>query len=88
MDEYTDEAFANRDEAIPIVSFDNDHLEPPSEISTPDHKKGKRERLRDHGSNLKDKLSAATRRGSDAGPSIQDRLLEKYQLSFQELGHS
>lgn len=78
MDEYTYEAFANRDEPIPVVVFEGpDPSEAPSGTTTPDRKKGKRERLLEHGSNLKEIFSAATRPGPDTGPSMQDRLFEK-----------
>lgn len=78
MDEYSANAFVNRDEAIPVIVFDDpDRSEPASGTTTPDRKKGKRERMKEHGSNLKEKLTGASRRPSDSGPSMQDRLLEK-----------
>lgn len=76
MEEYSKDSFSNRDEAVPVITFeDAAPSESTSGTSTPDRKKGKRERLREHGSHLKDKLTG--RHTSDGGTSMQDRLLEK-----------
>lgn len=80
MEEYSSNSFVNRGPAVPVIVFDddNDHSEPASGTTTPDNnKKSKRERLKEHGFNLKGKLSGATRRSSDGGLSMQDRLMEK-----------
>lgn len=78
MEEYSPGAFANRSEALPVIVFDeHDSSDPTSGATTPDRKKGRRERLRERGHVLKEKLSGATRRASGSGTSIQDRMLEK-----------
>lgn len=78
MDEYTADAFVNRDDPIPLIvldaeddpSDDTDNNSPPVEV-----KEGKRQRLRKHLSsrNIKEKVG----RAHEAGSSMQDRLLEK-----------
>jgi len=86
MDEYTADAFVNRDDPIPVIVFDghdNQHdLSDDADNGTPSAsrsegsvKEGKRHRLRKHLSrqNIKEKVS----RAHEAGSSMQDRMLEK-----------
>ena len=82
MDEYTADAFANRDEPIPLISVTADDLVgSSSEADTP----GKRARLKKtlSGSRLRDKArphAAAQVEKLDSSPgsaSIQDRLFAK-----------
>lgn len=77
MDEFTADAFVNRDEPIPIID-----LEPPQDLSDDEerddggHKEGKRERFRSKASALKNNLRGSSGK-AEGGPSMQDRLLEK-----------
>jgi hypothetical protein len=74
MDEYTADAFVNRDDPIPVIVFDgSDGLS--DEHEELDVKEGKRQRLRKHLSkqNIKHKMT----RAHEAGSSMQDRLLER-----------
>ena len=83
MDEFTADAFVNRDDPIPVIVFDGqddlsnyaDNDTPPASISEGSMKEGKRQRLRKHLSrqNIKEKVS----RAHEAGSSMQDRMLEK-----------
>ncbi|TVY65649.1 Peroxisomal membrane protein PEX29, partial [Lachnellula suecica] len=77
MDEYTPDAFVNRDEPIPVVVLDHpdDHDLSDESDAIPDDRK--RDRLRQHGKNLRDNFKKAQDKASDKGSSIQDRLLEK-----------
>ncbi len=73
MDEFTADAFVNRDEPIPVLSIPgNDPLSEP---------KGKRDRLKEALSNktskVKDKLQESTADTKDYGYSLQDRLFAK-----------
>jgi len=77
MDEFTVDAFVNRGDPIPVISFDeNDELSDEAEPSTPDQRK--RDKLLQKGKNLKDNFRNTQGKVSDAGSSMQDRLLEKY----------
>lgn len=76
MDEFTADAFVNRDDPIPVISFDiNDDLSDESGPATPQRT---RDKLLQHGKNLKDNLRNAQGKVSETGSSMQDRLLEKY----------
>ena len=72
MDEFTADAFVNRDEPIPVLSI------PGNEPSEP---KGKRDRLKEALSNktskVKDKLHESTSDTKDYGYFLQDRLFAK-----------
>lgn len=83
MDEYTVDAFVNRDDPIPVIVLDaNDDL---SDVSIDDRssvgsrKEGKRARLRKHlsASNLKEKVGEKVGRAHQRSSSMQDRILEK-----------
>jgi hypothetical protein len=77
MDEFTVDAFVNRDDPIPVISFDpGDALFDEAE-QLPLGPERRRERLKQHGKNLKENLVKAQGKSSDTGSSIQDRLLEK-----------
>lgn len=70
MDEFTADAFANRDDPIPVMQIDpHDDLSEGEESPT----ERTRERLRKHVKNFNDHL----RKKSEPGFSMQDRLMEK-----------
>ena len=76
MDEYTADAFANRDESISVLSL------PGNETPPSDHAKGKRDRLKEtisgSTSKLKDKVQdIGTQNNKEYGYSLQDRLFTK-----------
>lgn len=74
MDEYTADAFVNRDEPIPVIALSGNDV--PS--SDP---KGKRERLKESlsgsSSRLKEKLYEHGSGSKEYGYSLQDRLFTK-----------
>lgn len=80
MDEFTVDAFVNRDEPVPVLSFD-DAAKPTEneEDVEADLKSGKNKASQSRFSrqNIKDKVHRVTGKTTQAGPSIQDRLLEK-----------
>ncbi len=84
MDEFTADAFVNRDDPIPIITFDRteDFSDEEGQIEV-EGKDGRRQGLRKHlsKSNIKDKIRKATGKTSESGTSMQDRLLEKYASS-------
>ena len=72
MDEYTADAFVNRDEPIPTISL------PGNEDHAPEQPKGKRDRLKDSTtSKLKEKAQDISSKDKKHGYSIQDRLFTK-----------
>ena len=74
MDEYTADAFVNRDEPIPVFTV-------PGSDSPSSEPKGKRDRLKEALSNktskARDKLQDTTSAPKDYGNSLQDRLFTK-----------
>jgi hypothetical protein len=79
MDEFTMDAFVNREGPISAVILEDD-LSDDQEESTQDdvaYKVGNRGRLKIHTFHLKDNLRKAGGKASEAGTSVQDRLLEK-----------
>lgn len=75
MDEFAMDAFANRDDPIPVLSFD-----PQNDLSDegpPSDTERTRDRLMRHGKNLKENMRKVTGKGAEAGTSMQDRILEK-----------
>jgi len=78
MDEFTADAFVNRDEPIPVIVFDHDLSD---EAESDGGRERKRDRLKKHTSNMKENIKKRT---SDTGTSLQDRLLEKYIHSIQK----
>lgn len=73
MDEFTIDAFVNRDDPIPVISFDpQNDLSDEANDSASDSER-KRDRLKKHGKNLKENIRNVTGKGS----SMQDRILEK-----------
>lgn len=74
MDEFTADAFVNRDEPVPVIAVQGSDA-PSSDT------KGKRERLKDRLSEskekLKDQLHDAGSGSKDYGYSLQDRLFTK-----------
>ncbi len=74
MEEYTADAFANREEPIPVIALSGSD----SPSSDP---KGKRERLKESLNSskdkLKDKLHETSSGSKDYGYSLQDRLFAK-----------
>ncbi|KAI9644073.1 Peroxisome size and maintenance regulator [Ciborinia camelliae] len=80
MDEFTADAFANRDDPIPVIRLDpaddlNDDVEDTNGLPP---KEGTRERLRRHKSVLKENIRKAHSKASETSATVQDRLLEKY----------
>jgi hypothetical protein len=81
MDEFTVDAFVNRDDPIPVIPFDRaGEFEGDEGEMEVDSNHGARRDLKSHlsKSNIKDKFRKATGKSSESGASIQDRLLEKY----------
>jgi hypothetical protein len=80
MDEFTFDAFLNRDEPIPVIVLDpaEDLSDEASNRSaggaTPSRK---RDRIKKHASNMKENMKKAHEKVSEIGPSMQDRLLDK-----------
>lgn len=74
MDEFTADAFVNRDEPIPVLAV-------PGNDSPSSEPKGKRDRLKESLSHktakAKDKLQESTSSNREYGYSLQDRLLAK-----------
>lgn len=91
MEEFTEDAFANRESSMPVIAFgERNSLDGPddSDNGTPPPSDRKREGLfKTHASNLKDSFIKGHRR-SDSGSSfsLQDRLLEKYIALNIDLG--
>lgn len=77
MDEYTADAFVNRDEPVPILTIPNDEVASATS-SDNEHAESKRSRLKKElsGSKLKEKLHDAGKR-HESGNSLQDRLFTK-----------
>jgi hypothetical protein len=76
MDEFTVDAFVNRDEPIPVVVLDpQDDASEEADASSDERRGG---RLRQHGRNIKENIKKAQEKASDRGSSMQDRLLEKH----------
>ncbi|KUJ17928.1 Pex24p-domain-containing protein [Mollisia scopiformis] len=77
MDEFTVDAFVNRDDPIPVISFDpQNDLSDEVEGDLSDSER-KRDRLKRHGKNLKENMRKVTGQKSEPGTSMQDRILEK-----------
>lgn len=75
MDEYTVDAFVNRDDPIPVITFDRDEDLAGADGDAESVAKGSKGRgLR---AGLKDKLQKAGVKASEGGMSMQDRLLER-----------
>jgi hypothetical protein len=75
MEEYSPDAFANRDEPIPVISFggkDNFLDNEEQDADSTGDKSGKGIR-----SGLRDRARKLAGRTSEKGLSMQDRLLEK-----------
>ena len=72
MDEFTVDAFVNRDEPIPILVVDADLSDSLSD------RERTRDRLKAQGKTIKDSFKKVQGKASDTGSSMQDRLLEKY----------
>jgi len=80
MDEFTVDAFVNRDEPIPVVQLD--HQDDLSEEADGSSDERKRDRLKQHGRNIKENIKKVHDKAADRGSSMQDRLLEKYILHY------
>jgi hypothetical protein len=83
MDEFTVDAFVNRDDPIPAIRIDPadehaDELESLPDNHDPTQKEGARQRFRRHKSALKENIKKAQDKASETSASVQDRLLEKY----------
>lgn len=74
MEEFTINAFANRDEAIPLISFDDeDDLSDEVDGGAAETTR-KRDIFKGHGKNKKENIRPA-------GASMQDRILEKWAMT-------
>ena len=80
MNEFTADAFLNRDDPVPVISFDRagDLSGDEGEMEV-DSNDGNRRGLKNHlsKSTIKDRFRKATGKSSESGTSLQDRLLEK-----------
>ncbi|KAH6724582.1 integral peroxisomal membrane peroxin-domain-containing protein [Leptodontidium sp. 2 PMI_412] len=76
MDEFTVDSFVNRDDPIPVISFDTpeDLSDEVDNVSDVDRR---RDRFRKRGKDVKENMKKVQQRASETGSSIQDRLLEK-----------
>ncbi|KAM3074563.1 Peroxisome size and maintenance regulator [Clarireedia jacksonii] len=82
MDEFTVDAFVNRDDPVPVIRIDPadghaDELESLPDNNDPTQKEGARQRFRRHQSALKENIKKAQDKASATSASVQDRLLEK-----------
>jgi hypothetical protein len=83
MDEYSYEAFANRDEPVPVVSLEG-RLD--DELSNDEHDdqfeapadERKRDRMWRQGKTLRDTFKNTKEKVTERNATMQDRLLEKY----------
>ena len=77
MNEYTGDAFVNRDEPLPVLTLPRDK-ETSATSSDDEHVDSKRSILKEKlsGSKLKEKLHDAGKR-HESGNSLQDRLFSK-----------
>lgn len=78
MDEYSENAFVNRDEAVPLLVVD--HADSDAESGASDRER-KRDRFRRKSQNFKDGFKKAQEKAQakvTEGASMQDRLMEKY----------
>jgi hypothetical protein len=78
MDEFTADAFVNRDDHLPVIGVED--ASPDDAEMDAGAPEGQNHGLKKHltKSNIKDKLRRATGKTTDTGISFQDRLLEKY----------
>lgn len=74
MDEFTADAFVNRDEPIPVVVLDH---EVSDEVESDGQTERKRDRFKKHTTSMKENIRKKT---VETGSSMQDRLLEKYAI--------
>lgn len=77
MDEFTAEAFVNRDDSVPLLIVDSADT---SDMDSISDRERKRDKLRKKSQDLRDNLRKAQNKQSEGGISMQDRLLEKYNL--------
>ena len=76
MDEFTADAFVNRDDPIPVISFDPvEDLSDEEEDAPAAERDRKRDRLKKH---VKDNIQKARGKAAETGTGMQDRLMEKY----------
>ena len=75
MDEYTTDAFANRDEPIPVINVSGNNGTPGGSSDS----ESKRSRLKNllPSPKLKQKIQDATAGTGESGHSLQDRLFAK-----------
>ncbi|MCJ1237542.1 hypothetical protein MMC14_005528 [Varicellaria rhodocarpa] len=79
MDEFTLDAFVNRDEPIPVINLNVSGNDAPTTASSDSDSKRTRLKKAVSGSNLKNKLQHVTgsSSGTESGHSLQDRLFAK-----------
>lgn len=73
MDDMTPNAFANREDPIPVVNFDYDLSDDASDAQP----EQKRSLFKKHAASVKENVRRAAGKSSEMGASMQDRLLEK-----------
>ena len=78
MDEFTADAFVNRDEPIPVVVLDPADDLSDEALGDPTQPERKRDQMRRHASNMKENVRKAQGKVSETGASMQNQLLEKY----------
>lgn len=80
MDDFTEDAFANRESPVPLIGLGDSHsLEGLDDSDSGTPIEGKRALLKKHATNLKDNFMKGQKRSeSRRSFSIQDRLLERY----------
>jgi hypothetical protein len=80
MDEYTADSFVNRDEPIPIITFDqHDYV---SGDDDSNGEEGRRNRIKSTSRKLKEMVQQSKGKASEGRRSMQDRLMEKYCFSI------
>ncbi|KAG0652667.1 Peroxin-29 [Hyphodiscus hymeniophilus] len=78
MDEFTVDAFVNRDEPIPVVSLDrHDDISEEEEEYDGTQPERKRDVFRRHAANMKENVRKVQGKATEHGSSMQDRFLEK-----------
>lgn len=75
MEEYSDDAFVNRESRIPVIHFDNQ-----DDVSNHGHDDGSVKQGKDRSARSKfgDKARKMVGRATEKGSNMQDQLLEKY----------
>ena len=75
MDEFTADAFINRDEPIPVVKLEASDDAYGSEDGRGGHEQSKKDRIKKHTTSMRESIWLGGH--SEGRPSMQDRLMEK-----------